>query len=315
MPIDARIDTQEVNPLRHGREVLEILLLDHTTGRNILWGTDDYASRGEGYQANDEITIEKITGSNGLTLLPRALKSAEAQKARVRNKAEVFTPSWVCNAQNNLIDEAWFGRKNVFNTEHPDHAWVTYPHNIEFPIGKTWHDYVRDTRLEITCGEAPYLVSRYDTVTGEQIPLEERIGLLDRKLRVVSENEHVHKEWLRWARISIQNIYGFEWQGDNLLLARLGIMDTFKDYHDSQFPHWGKLHANVKRLIAQIISWNLWQMDGLTGQVIMTPRQKFDELGLTNNADFCKIRQWGDTKHGCKHREIYFVSLLKNSES
>ena len=27
----------------------------------------------------------------------------------IRGKAEVFTPSWVCNCQNNLVDDAWFG--------------------------------------------------------------------------------------------------------------------------------------------------------------------------------------------------------------
>ena len=31
--------------------------------------------------------------------------------------------------------------------------------------------------MEITCGEAPYLVSRYDAVTGEVINLKSRIGL------------------------------------------------------------------------------------------------------------------------------------------
>ncbi|MCC8037407.1 MAG: restriction endonuclease subunit M [Bacteroidales bacterium] len=310
MPISAKIDIQENDFLRHGREVLETLLLDHTTGRNILWGTEDYASRGDGYHAADEITVEKITGANRMLIQPRSLKSAQAQKSRVRDKAEVFTPAWVCNAQNNLIDEAWFGRSEVFNKEFSDHAWVTNHNNIEFPEGKTWHDYVRDTRLEITCGEAPYLASRYDAVTGEIIPVEERVGLLDRKLRIVGENEKVHKEWLRWARIALQNTYGFEWQGDNLLLARFALMDTLKEYHDIQFPNEGKLRTNVKRLIAQIISWNLWQMDGLTGQVIMSPRQTFDPMGLNDNSVFCKIRQWGDTKHGRKHREIYFVSLL-----
>ena len=47
-------------------------------------------------------------------------------------------------------------------------------------------------RLEMTCGEAPYLVSLYDTTSGERIPTRQRIGLLDRKLRVVksdSDNE------------------------------------------------------------------------------------------------------------------------------
>ena len=42
--------------------------------------------------------------------------------------------------------------------------------------------------MEITCGEAPYLVSRYDVVKGEIIPVEDRIGILDRKLRVINEN-------------------------------------------------------------------------------------------------------------------------------
>ena len=106
--------------------------------------------------------------------------------------AEVFTPSWICNAQNNLIDEAWFGRKDVFNREltTPDgqHTWKVNEAKITFPEGKTWKDYVHDIRMEITCGEAPYLVSRYDTTTGCFIPVDRRIGLLDRKLRIISEN-------------------------------------------------------------------------------------------------------------------------------
>ena len=114
--------------------------------------------------------------------------------------AEVFTPSWVCNAQNNLVDEAWFGRKDVFNVEDTaNHTWKANTDKIEYPKGKTWKDYVRATRMEMTCGEAPYLVSRYDATTGESIPLQERIGLLDRKLRVISEN--VVRDIARFYRI------------------------------------------------------------------------------------------------------------------
>ena len=36
---------------------------------------------------------------------PRAVKSKEEQTQRAKDKAEVFTPAWICNAQNNLIDE------------------------------------------------------------------------------------------------------------------------------------------------------------------------------------------------------------------
>lgn len=54
---------------------------------------------------------------------------------------------------------------------------------IKFPDKKdrTWQKYVDERRLEITCGEAPYLVSRYDAVSGEPLELKDRIGMLDRK--------------------------------------------------------------------------------------------------------------------------------------
>ena len=59
-------------------------------------------------------------------------------------------------------------------------------------------------RLEITCGEAPFLASRYDTTTGEVIPIPERIGILDRKLRIVTENAGTQPdEWLKYACIVV----------------------------------------------------------------------------------------------------------------
>ena len=61
-------------------------------------------------------------------------------------------------------------------------------------ISSTVYTSVVAFRLEISCGEAPYLVSRYDTVTGETIPISQRIGLLDRKLRVISENTDTEEQ-------------------------------------------------------------------------------------------------------------------------
>lgn len=58
-------------------------------------------------------------------------------------------------------------------------------------------------RLEITCGEAPYIVSRYDAATGEIIPIERRIGILDRKLRVVNENTETEEDWLFWTTLCV----------------------------------------------------------------------------------------------------------------
>ena len=96
-------------------ELLNILLKDHTTSKsdeqhNIFWATTDYEHLGAGYRYGDEIKAELITGSHGKVIRPRVLKSLDAQNARSKDMAEVFTPSWICNAQNNLIDEAWFGR-------------------------------------------------------------------------------------------------------------------------------------------------------------------------------------------------------------
>ena len=168
--VDQSIDIKENDIFALSPELLTTLLKDHTLSPkegeqvNIFWATDNYEHLGDGYHYHDQITIPCITGDNGTVIVPRSVKSRQQQQQRSREMAEVFTPSWICNAQNNLVDDAWFGREGVFNTENPDHTWMVNTDPITFPEGKTWRDYVRDTRLEITCGEAPYIVSRYDTV-------------------------------------------------------------------------------------------------------------------------------------------------------
>lgn len=117
------IDINETEVLKQYPEVLEMLLKDHTTQQNIYWATDSYADRDESYQFKDAITVDSITGDNGMIIRPRSVKSKDEQTKRSNDMAEVFTPSWVCNAQNNLIDDAWFGKKGVFNSESPDHTW------------------------------------------------------------------------------------------------------------------------------------------------------------------------------------------------
>ena len=49
--------------------------------------------------------------------MPRVHKDKILQLSRSKVMAEVFTPSWICNAQNNLIDSSWFGKANVLNKE------------------------------------------------------------------------------------------------------------------------------------------------------------------------------------------------------
>ena len=331
---DVQIDINENDILQRSPELLAQLLRDHTTGHNIFWATHDYEPLGAGYGYHDEIKPELITGEHSQVIMPRVLKSRQQQVDRSKDMAEVFTPSWICNAQNNLVDEAWFGRKDVFNVEDAtNHTWKVNPNKIEFPDKKTWKDYVRATRMEMACGEAPYLVSRYDTTTGEPIPLEQRIGLLDRKLRVISENVDVSGEWLEWAQTAYKNTYGFEWQGDNLLLAREALLWTFIEYYRAKFGKAPLLKSI--NYIAYIVSWNLWQMDGLKGVVpdscrdgVPEPIQTLfgEELRMVycdgcqqdniriHNGTYCLIRDWGtknpDTGEQ-KHKSIWILMRIR----
>ncbi len=335
--MQAEIDILENEILEKYPEVLQILLRDHTTQKNIIWATDNYVQLGNGYKFDDQILPELITGENGNIIMPRIKKDKLLQQNRLKEMAEVFTPSWVCNAQNNLIDNAWFGRKNVFNSEIklPDgtNTWEVNTEKITFPENKTWKHYVRDTRLEIACGEAPYITSRYDTTTGKFIPVERRIGLLDRKLRVINENVHTTSKWLKAAQTAYKNIYAFEWQGDNLLLARESMLITFIENYKLKF---GKepLLKSIK-FIAYIISWNVWQMDGLKGvipnscheKVVQKAKNFFGKKEISktkckgcekndifnHNGIYCYIKDWAkiDPLTGKRGRKIRFIDLLE----
>lgn len=246
------------------KPVLPLLLKDKTTGKNILWATNSYAEYGLGYGETDQIDKTQISGFYGKELVPRAAKALEAQASRTKAKAEVFTPSWICNQMNNLCDNEWFGYEGMFNTEL-EHDWAPNPKAITFTADKTWQDYVMSRRLEVTCGEAPFIVSRYDAATGELMPIQKRIGLLDRKLRVVNENAETEELWVEWATKAYQSVYGYEFQGDNLLIARINLVNTFCDYYIDRFgkdPDSRLIHT-----IANIVVWNIWQMDGLTNTI------------------------------------------------
>lgn len=321
------IDILENEIIEKYPNILEILLRDQTTRKNIFWATDNYEHLGDSYRFNSEILFNSITGENGNIIMPRVYKDKVLQLSRSKEMAEVFTPSWICNAQNNTVDNSWFGRENVFNKEvileNGTKSWETTKEKIIFPKGKTWQDYILDTRLEITCGEAPYLVSRYDTTTGVFIDIENRIGLLDRKLRVINENINAEKDWIKATETAYQNIYGFEWQGDSLLLAREALLITFIENYKYKFETEPTLEA-IKNT-AHIISWNLWQMDGLRGVVPNSCKDEIIEMATIfetqtevrkckgcekqnirlHNGIYCNIMNWEIEK------PIRFIDLLE----
>lgn len=319
-----KVDIKENTIFKISENLLSILLLDHSSNKNLIWATDNYSKNGAGYFFQDEIKINQITGYNGSTIKPRTKKSKKEQEQRIKQKAEVFTPSWICNNQNNLIDEKWFGQKNVFNTEKGT-TWISKKTKIKFK-DKTWQDYVKDLRLEVSCGEAPYLVSRYDTVTGDVIDTKDRIGMLDRKLRVINENVNEPSEWFEWVKTAYKCTYGFEWQGDSVLIARENLLYTFADNYLYKFNELPNEDLLIE--IAKIISWNIFQMDGV--KFVIPNSCKTDCISqLTlfgdevkevecygckknnhnrHNGIYAKIMNWETNK------KIKFISLTKRSK-
>lgn len=298
--------------------VLDKLLQDKTTKRNIIFATDAYKSDKLDAYKTTEITSALLYGLDTLSIQPRVLKSQQEQAERTKKKAEVFTPAWICNRMNNHCDEEWFGRKDVFNkevdTKDGKHTWVITEGNIEFPKKKRWQRYVDSKRLEITCGEAPYIVSRYDAATGEYIPVRERIGILDRKLRIVGENTDNYDDWLKWTYRAFQSVYGYEFQGDNLLIARINLLVSFAEHMQER---WQK--NPTKRELNKVVNyivWNIWQMDGLTGLVpfskpVAEQNSLFDFVlqdgDAQNKSVYCRIRDWRAQK------SLTFNSIKENN--
>ena len=79
MELNNLIDIKENQLLKLDKKLLEILLKDKTTGKNILWATDNYLSHGSFYAPEREIHIEQITSRNGNIIKPRIEKSKTEQ--------------------------------------------------------------------------------------------------------------------------------------------------------------------------------------------------------------------------------------------
>ena len=232
--------------------ILEILLLDRTTSSSntqkyIIWANDNYREYDAiYYAATAQMKPALITGKRGSLIMPRALKTAELQKRRTKTKAEVFTPTWIVKKQTDAID-------TDYNAD-----------DLETYTRRKW--------LEITCGEAPYMATRYDMGTGEIIPLSERVGFVDRKLARINRDVSDKAEWQRLVELAYKSSYGFEWNGDSLLLARENLLYTYRDYYIEKWgepPIYGLFEA-----VAKIISYNVFQMDGLTYTIPLSEKRE-----------------------------------------
>ena len=229
------IDISEEQLALESADLLKILLKDRTTKKNIVWATHSYELLGKGFAPSDRITPSRVTGTYASLIQPRSEKSKYEQKDRTKIRAEVFTPTWLVEKQNAYVE-----------AELEDLAL---------------EDYIQVRWLEITCGEAPYMVTRYDTVTGEEIPLSERVGFVDRKLQRISREVSDEATFYELVKKAYRASYGYEYQGDSLLLARENLLATFEDYYLAKTGTQPTIEQ--KKEIATIISYNVFQMDGL----------------------------------------------------
>lgn len=257
--------------------LVAILLADRSSGAFIRWACNAYTTHGESYAADQEIYPHQAH-----LIQERTRKTQEEQRDRTKKSAEVFTPAWLCNAMINARDAVYFGREEVFNRmEAP--SWTPTRKTIDFPTTASgrrlaWERYIDARCLEITCGEAPFLVSRYDAADGRPIPLAERIGILDRKLRIIGEHTCTAEDWFHWAKRALESAYAYEYQGDSLFLARLNLFLSISEYHRHLWKR--PLNRHQQEEVARILSWNLWQMDGLTATTPFVTKQGKPEDSL-----------------------------------
>ena len=232
------VDISEEGIANDSGTLLTILLKDRTTNKNIVWASPSYEGMGKPFCANQPIKKNLIIGPYDSIIQPRVEKNKRNQEIRTRKRGEVFTPPWIVDKQVSIVLE--------------EIGYISF----ESFIALRW--------LEITCGEGPYIVTRYDSISGDIIPINKRVGFLDRKLQRIVEQSTTEKEFIKWSKIAYESSYGYELQGDSLLLARENLLLSFCEYYDYKF---GKLPTiKVIKQMATIISYNIFQMNGLTKQ-------------------------------------------------
>ena len=293
------IDISEESLSKESADLLKILLKDRTTKKNIVWATHSYELLGKGFAPSDRIAPSRVTGAYANLIQPRSEKSKYEQKDRTKIRAEVFTPTWLVKKQNGYVE----AELEALDLE----------------------DYIQLRWLEITCGEAPYMVTRYDTVTGEEIPLSERVGFVDRKLQRISREVSDEATFYELVKKAYRASYGYEYQGDSLLLARENLLATFEDYYLNKTENQPTLEQ--KKEIATIISYNVFQMDGLKKTSPYSAKQRqsqqlslfADELeaqeveeSKTHIKDWKKNRMIGFERLSSEESEMKFDVVIGN---
>ena len=267
------VDISEEGIANDSGTLLTILLKDRTTNKNIVWASPSYEGMGKPFCADQPIKKNLIIGPYDSIIQPRVEKNKRNQELRTRKRGEVFTPPWLVDKQVSIV-----------MNEVGDNSFESF-------IALRW--------LELACGEGPYIVTRYDSITGDIIPVNKRVGFLDRKLQRIAEQSTTEKEFIKWSKIAYESSYGYELQGDSLLLARENLLLSFCEHYNHKFNKLPTM--KVIKQIATIVSYNIFQMNGLTMQTPYSDKTKksiqlnlFDEVNAheIQGGIFTLIKDW-----------------------
>ena len=223
--------------------MLPELLRDHATGGNIVFASDGY-----GHATGDEMSAWDALSAG---MRPSAERPPKGAGGRIA------TPAWLANSMANRMDEALIGRQDAFNVAGKA-VWVSTFGAVRFDGADEWKEYVGATAIEIACAEAPFTASRYDMATGSAIHVRDRVGILDRKLRVVGENTFSREAWIQWASRAVRSCYGYEREADGLLLARCNVLMDYCEHYASKWK--SQPGEDVLLDVCDAICRNFWQM-------------------------------------------------------
>ena len=117
-------------------------------------------------------------------------------------------------------------------------------------------------------------------------------------MQAINKNVDDKREWTKWTDRAFKCAYGYEFQGDNLFIARVNVLRCFVDYYRDKWNEMPTKDTILKMI--NIITWNFWQMDGLKDTI------RVDDSGM--------ISDWGSSASKASEEIINQLSeIIKNS--
>lgn len=155
-------------------------------------------------------------------------------KDRVKKNGEVFTPDEIVNDMLDMLDTEMASKLGLSDVNDIDD-----------------YEYIKDTRLEPTCGDGAILVR-----------------ILDRKLGRVQKIKEQGGDWKEALLYSVASIYGVDITADNVVMSKRRMLDVIEngnttvltinddapiEWHSTGF----ELDTELKNLIQLILDYNI----------------------------------------------------------